>query len=234
MNIIYKLTNKITGKSYIGMTINFQKRMNNHKSLSNKDNPKQHIHRSIKKYGWDNFDKEIIRNDIESKQMLEAAEIFYISFYDTYYNGYNMSKGGENNFGYIYGKEHSEAVKRGLNRVEENGKTVAQNSAARTVQYDRSGEKNPFYGKTHTDEVRKRIAKNSEKLTGLKKSAEHCKNISKSTKGKPKSEEHKQALREAHARQPLKTCPHCGKEGKGGNMTRYHFDNCKKLNKDGL
>lgn len=25
----------------------------------------------------------------------------------------------------------------------------------------------------------------------------------------------------------LKTCPYCGLEGKGGNMTRYHFDNCK-------
>ena len=24
-----------------------------------------------------------------------------------------------------------------------------------------------------------------------------------------------------------KICPHCGKEGRGGNMTRYHFDNCK-------
>lgn len=26
----------------------------------------------------------------------------------------------------------------------------------------------------------------------------------------------------------LVTCPHCGKSGKGGNMTRYHFDNCPK------
>jgi predicted GIY-YIG superfamily endonuclease/predicted Zn-ribbon and HTH transcriptional regulator len=26
-----------------------------------------------------------------------------------------------------------------------------------------------------------------------------------------------------------KVCPHCGTEGKGGNMTRYHFDNCKIL-----
>jgi hypothetical protein len=24
-----------------------------------------------------------------------------------------------------------------------------------------------------------------------------------------------------------RTCPHCGKVGKGGNMLRYHFDNCK-------
>lgn len=26
-------------------------------------------------------------------------------------------------------------------------------------------------------------------------------------------------------------CPHCGKEGSGGNMKRYHFENCKELNK---
>lgn len=28
-------------------------------------------------------------------------------------------------------------------------------------------------------------------------------------------------------KQPHKTCPHCGTIGAGGNMTRYHFDNCK-------
>jgi hypothetical protein len=27
----------------------------------------------------------------------------------------------------------------------------------------------------------------------------------------------------------LVTCPHCGKSGKGGNMTRYHFDKCQTL-----
>lgn len=27
---------------------------------------------------------------------------------------------------------------------------------------------------------------------------------------------------------PLRTCPHCGTQGKGGNMTRYHFDGCKQ------
>lgn len=26
-------------------------------------------------------------------------------------------------------------------------------------------------------------------------------------------------------------CPHCGKQGKGPNMTRYHFDNCKTFGK---
>ena len=33
----------------------------------------------------------------------------------------------------------------------------------------------------------------------------------------------------AKMRKPRKTrtCPHCGKTGRGGNMTRYHFDNCE-------
>lgn len=41
-------------------------------------------------------------------------------------------------------------------------------------------------------------------------------------------------MREAKAKEPIRVCPHCGAEGKGGNMTRYHFNNCKKINKDGV
>ena len=91
--IIYIMTNNFSGKSYIGLTKNFSKRMNAHKHLSSKDEPKQYIHRAIKKYGWDNFSKIILRENIESREKLEIAEIFYISFYDTFYNGYNMTRG---------------------------------------------------------------------------------------------------------------------------------------------
>ena len=34
-------------------------------------------------------------------------------------------------------------------------------------------------------------------------------------------------LKESLSKQPNKACPHCGVIGKGSNMTRYHFDNCK-------
>jgi hypothetical protein len=27
---------------------------------------------------------------------------------------------------------------------------------------------------------------------------------------------------------PILICPHCGKEGRGGAMTQWHFDNCKE------
>lgn len=67
---------------------------------------------------------------------------------------------------------------------------------------------------------------------GKPKSEEHKKKIAEAHTGKVRgefSEEWKQALKDAQARQPIRTCPHCGVTGKGANMTRYHFDKCKKV-----
>ena len=66
---------------------------------------------------------------------------------------------------------------------------------------------------------------------GKTKSEEHKEAIRQSKLGKQRpefSEEWKQALKVAQARQPIRTCPHCSLTGKGANMTRYHFDNCKR------
>jgi hypothetical protein len=72
--------------------------------------------------------------------------------------------------------------------------------------------------------------KNAAGNAGKPKSEEHKRKIAEAHKGKKRpefSEEWKQNLKEAQARQPVRTCPHCGVTGKGANMTRYHFDNCK-------
>lgn len=72
---------------------------------------------------------------------------------------------------------------------------------------------------------------NAKNLAGKPKSEEHKRKIAEAHTGKVRgefSEEWKQALKDAQARQPIRTCPHCGLVGKGANMTRYHFDNCKK------
>ena len=61
-------------------------------------------------------------------------------------------------------------------------------------------------------------------------SEEHNKRIGEAKRGvkrAPFSAEWKQALKEAKQKQPIRICPHCGLSGKGPNMTRYHFDNCK-------
>lgn len=90
--IIYKITNKVNGKSYIGQTrytIEFRWRQHQHK----KDNT--YFHNAIHKYGIDNFSIEILEEcDIKN---LNSREIFYIAKYDTFNNGYNLTIGGDGN-----------------------------------------------------------------------------------------------------------------------------------------
>jgi hypothetical protein len=63
------------------------------------------------------------------------------------------------------------------------------------------------------------------------KSKEHAERISAALKGKPKSEEQRKKLSEYRKGKTFKItsvreCPHCGKVGAGGAMTRFHFENC--------
>lgn len=89
---IYKITNTINGKSYIGQTqLSIEHRWIQHKS-SAKCNSMHPIHRAIRKYGVNSFIiEEIIKCPIDD---LNQMEEYYISKYDTFYNGYNATSGG--------------------------------------------------------------------------------------------------------------------------------------------
>lgn len=92
---IYKITNKVNGKSYIGQTrytVEFRWRQHQHK----KDNT--HFHCAIRKYGAENFTVETLE-ECELADM-DSREIFYIAKYDTYNNGYNSSTGGDGMVGH--------------------------------------------------------------------------------------------------------------------------------------
>lgn len=87
---IYKITNKVTGKSYIGQTrytVEFRWRQHQHK----KDGC--YFHNSIQKYGADNFTVETLE-ECDYKD-LDSREIYYIAKYDTFNNGYNTTIGGD-------------------------------------------------------------------------------------------------------------------------------------------
>ena len=86
---IYKITNNITQESYVGQSVNIEKRFSEHKKA--KDN--YAIHRAIQKYGEDNFTYEIIEEC--KRENLSEREKYWINYYNTYYNGYNETKGGE-------------------------------------------------------------------------------------------------------------------------------------------
>ena len=95
---IYLIMNQINGKGYIGQTINFSKRFNEHKRMLMKDNhPNKHLQSAWNKYGSNNFVFLILEQCDFNKTILDQAEQFWIDFFNTYYNGYNQTIGGDFN-----------------------------------------------------------------------------------------------------------------------------------------
>lgn len=102
---IYMLTCKINGHRYIGQSGNITRRMWEHKHQRNE--PHLPISRAIKKYGWENFDKEVL--EFCPVVELDEREIFYIEILSP---EYNVSKGGERGMrGYHHSPETKEKCK---------------------------------------------------------------------------------------------------------------------------
>ena len=97
-------------KYYVGQTMRDAKERWGRNGKGYKDCPK--FYRAILKYGWDNFQHEILE-EMEGENIgqlrieLNKLEQYYIEFYDSVDNGYNLTKGGN------YPSEHF-LVKRGV------------------------------------------------------------------------------------------------------------------------
>jgi formylmethanofuran dehydrogenase subunit E len=80
------------------------------------------------------------------------------------------------------------------------------------------GEKNHFYGKKHSEEMKKQISKT---LMGHPVSEETRRKMSLKKMGKNPPNKGKKYT--------IVVCPHCKKQGAQPLMKRYHFDNCYKF-----
>lgn len=75
---------------YIGQTTGkLSKRHNEHLKRDN-----SYIDRALRKYGENNFTLEILEDDISDTNELNNREVYWINFYDSFNNGYNLTKGG--------------------------------------------------------------------------------------------------------------------------------------------
>lgn len=188
--IIYKTTNLVNGKQYIGRDSH-----NNPNYLGSGNLLKL----AIRKYGKENFKKEVIDECMTFQDLVEREE-YWLNYYDAGNNPlfYNLHNGGK-------GIRHTDEMKKQKSKRftgEGNpfyGKTHTKETITRMIQ-SHSNINHPFYGKHLSDEHKKRISislsgENSPQF-GKPIPYEIRKKISESNTGKVKSEETKQKLRE--------------------------------------
>ena len=95
MAYIYKITNSLNGKIYIGKTLQTpEERFKEHIRDSKKERcEKRPLYDAINKYGAENFLLETIEEC--SDNIVNEREIYWIEYYQSFNYGYNATKGGD-------------------------------------------------------------------------------------------------------------------------------------------
>ena len=100
MTGIYKITNLLNGKIYIGQSIDIMRRWRQHRSSYKKNNQwNTPLYNSMHKYGLINFMFEVIEEC--PRDLLSSREQYWIQYFNTYDRqyGYNQTLGGDGNPG---------------------------------------------------------------------------------------------------------------------------------------
>lgn len=144
IGIIYKATNILNNKCYLGQTIKtLEQRKKRHLNMlnrkSNKSNNK--FYNALRKYSNEsNWKWEIIFENV-SKEDLDWYEMWTIQMFDSYNNGYNSTFGGNsNNIGIKLSDEHK--LKISKNHKGMSGKHHTKETIMKISQ-SRIGDKNP-------------------------------------------------------------------------------------------
>lgn len=151
--LIYIAVNKINGKSYVGQTINsLNKRRNKHNAAASSRCDNMYFHKALRKYGKDNFTWIILHDDITTIDFLNQLEIFYIGFYNTYNNGYNLNAGGNNAIPTEESRRKMSKAHEGVSLSTHHRKQISiANTGRNNPMYGRSGINAPGYGKCGKD-----------------------------------------------------------------------------------
>ena len=176
MGSIYKITNTVNGKSYIGQTIHDAVKGRISEHFRGASNGSQLLKRAIKKHGKCVFIYKILHDGI-IPELLDSYEIEAIAKFNAVApKGYNLNSGGGG------GKTPSEETRRKMSEVNK-------------------GKNNGFYGKNHSAETRRKLSEARKgkpgAMTGRKHSAEARRKLSEAHKGKKHTPETRRKMSES-------------------------------------
>ena len=170
---VYKHTNIVNNKCYIGITCRNPWDRWHRDGSGYRQDTQPKFYNAIQKYGWDKFEHEILFQELTLEQAVEKEKEL-ISYYDSFVNGYNSSTGGEGNPGHV---------------VTESMRKQMSESHKGQVPWSK--------GKKLSEEHRKKISESHiGKNTGVR-SQQTKQSISDALKGKQKSEEARRHMSES-------------------------------------
>ena len=189
----------INGQNYIGRTLRpFHRRITEHnRAESNCD-----FHKAIREHGSDSIEWKILEEDIEEHRLVDREEL-WIGFYNSYYDGLNMSP-RDRSLG-MQGRTHSDETKKKISdkmKGENNpafGKPRSEEfrekiSGKNNPMYGRKGKDNHRFGKVHTKESKAKMSESQkDKIISLKTRQI----MSEAHKGKKHTDESKKKMSEA-------------------------------------
>jgi group I intron endonuclease len=150
---VYKIANLVNGKIYVGKTLDIDERWNKHIEISkSKKKPAyQYLHKSISKYGKENFQIAILEQGMSECDAFDR-EKFWIQELDSKNPdvGMNLTAGGEGVSGLKWTDESKSSISGPNNH--NFGKPISI-EVKEKISISLSGSKNPFFGQIHSDEV---------------------------------------------------------------------------------
>jgi group I intron endonuclease len=167
---VYKITNKVNGKCYVGLTKKSpEMRMFEHYKRGFA------LTAAIDKYGSDNFELFVLDSGLTKELAVEREKYWIQECQSTVdKHGYNMTLGGDGVVNVILTEEsrrrYSEAAKKGYRENPNYGNTGKKRSdeskeKMRNADYllKRIGANNPMFGRKHSEESLKKM-RNRKKL----------------------------------------------------------------------
>lgn len=169
MAYVYKITNTVNNKAYVGVTVTTVKsRWNRHCSDAQHNRDNQAIHAAMRKYGKDKFKIEILEQHGDADHAFNVLEPKYIQEHNTFgENGYNMTQGGE---GWLNMRHRPESIEK-----------MRQSKT----------------GKKASEQAKKNMSASHKGCTAWNK-GKKCPQISEAKRGKLLSKEHRESLSKSH------------------------------------